>query len=80
MRTFTIDSDDNISVFSSAEEAGETAGLERFHSAEQLASLAEHWRANRLVEIWNSSGGRTDSPPICPPTIAFIVLTSGDRP
>jgi hypothetical protein len=59
MRTFTIDSDDNISVFSSAEEAGETAGLERFHSVEQLAGLAEHWPANRLVEIWNSLTGVT---------------------
>jgi hypothetical protein len=59
MRTFTIDSDDNISVFSSAEEAGEPAGVERFHSVEQLASLAEHWPANRLVEIWNSLTGVT---------------------
>jgi len=57
MRTFTIDSDDNISVFSSAEEAGQTAGVERFHSLEELMPLAERWPAIRLVEIWNSLTG-----------------------
>jgi hypothetical protein len=57
MRTFAIDSDHNITVFASAEEAGQQTGAERFHSAEQLAVLAEHWPAGRLVEIWNSLAG-----------------------
>jgi len=57
MKTFTIDSDDNISVFSSAEEAGQKAGVERFHSIDQLMALAESWPANRLIEIWNSLTG-----------------------
>ena len=57
MRTFTIDSDDNINVFSSAEEAGQTAGVELFHSLDELMPLAERWPAIRLVEIWNSLPG-----------------------
>lgn len=57
MRTFTIDSENDITVFASAEEAGQPAGAERFHSAEELTALAEHWPAGRLVEIWNSLPG-----------------------
>jgi len=57
MKTFTIDADDNISVFSSVEEAGQQAGVERFHSVDQLMALAESWPAIRLVEIWNSLPG-----------------------
>jgi len=57
MRTFTIDSDHNITVFASAEEAGQQTGAERFHSADQFAVLAEPWPAGRLVEIWNRLAG-----------------------
>jgi Protein of unknown function (DUF3489) len=57
MKTFTIDADDNIGVFSSVEEAGQQAGVDRFHSLDQLMALTESWPASRLVEIWNSLTG-----------------------
>ena len=57
MKTFSIDSDDNISAFASAEETTEAPGLERFDSVDQLLTLAEHWSTSRLVEIWNSLAG-----------------------
>jgi hypothetical protein len=57
MKTFSIDSDDNISVFASVEEAGAVPGVERFDSLDQFRALAEHWPASRLVEIWNSLAG-----------------------
>ena len=57
MKTFHIDSDDNISVFASGEAAGAVPGVERFDSLDQFRGLAEHWPASRLVEIWNSLAG-----------------------
>lgn len=57
MRTFAIDSDHNITVFASAEEASQQTGAERFHSADRFEVLAEHWPAGRLVEIWNRLAG-----------------------
>ena len=58
MRTFTIDAEDNITLFAPAEEAGQPSrGTAKFQSAEQLAALAEHWPAVRLVEIWNRLPG-----------------------
>jgi len=57
MKTFSIDSDDNIIVFGSVEEAGAVPGVERFDSLDQFRGLAEQWPASRLVEIWNSLAG-----------------------
>jgi len=57
MKTFVIDSDDNISAFASAEETREAPGLERFDSIDQFLTLAESWPTSRLVEIWNSLAG-----------------------
>jgi len=58
MNIFTIDSEDNIAVFSSAQEAGEmNEGSERFCSQQELASLAARWPASRLVAVWNSLPG-----------------------
>jgi hypothetical protein len=57
MKTFSIDSDDNIRVFASVEEAGAVPGVERFDSLDQFRGLAEQWPASRLVEIWNSLAG-----------------------
>jgi len=57
MKTFTIDSDNNITAFASAEEIREAPGLQRFDSVDQFLTLAEHWSTNRLVEIWNSLAG-----------------------
>ena len=53
MRTFTLDSDDNIKAVGSVEEADVQPGVERFHSAEQLSALAKGWPGGRLVKIWN---------------------------
>jgi len=58
MKTFTIDSNDNITVFSPEEKPGESQeGTERFHSEPQLASLAAQWPGSRLIEVWNSLPG-----------------------
>ena len=56
MKAFIIDSDDNIRVFSSDEEAN-APGVERFDSLDQFRALVEQWPAIRLVEIWNSLAG-----------------------
>jgi Protein of unknown function (DUF3489) len=57
MRTFTIDAEDNITAFTSDEEAGQQAALERFNSIEQLAVLARRWPVSRLAGIWNKLPG-----------------------
>jgi len=56
MKTFALDSDDNITVLAS-EETSPQPGVERFHSAEQFAALAKSWPAGRLVKIWNKLAG-----------------------
>jgi len=54
MRTFTIDTDDNITVFASPEELGDLKeGTQSFANEEELARLAAGWPGSRLVEIWN---------------------------
>jgi len=58
MNIFTIDSENNIAVFTSAHEAGEMKeGSERFCSQRELAGLAARWPAIRLVAVWNSLPG-----------------------
>jgi len=58
MRTFAIDTDDNITVFASREELGDLkAGTQSFANEEELARLAAGWPGSRLVEIWNSLAG-----------------------
>jgi len=61
MRTFTIDSDDNITVFASYKEAKTSDQTDAviFTSQEELAKLAAHWPTHRLVDIWNSLPGFT---------------------
>ena len=62
MKTFTIDSDNNITIFASEKQAKATdaTGTEAFTSQEELTKLAAEWPGGRLVEIWNSltGGGR----------------------
>ena len=55
MKTFTIDTENNIIAHASAEEA--VAGAERFATEVELNKLAASWPAERLVEIWNSLPG-----------------------
>ena len=59
MRTFTIDQENNITVFASEKQAkaGESNGTEVFTTQEELAKLAGAWPGERLVQIWNSLTG-----------------------
>jgi hypothetical protein len=59
MSTFTIDSNNNIAVFASQEEAtaAQINNAEFFGSARELNKLAGSWPNNRLVEVWNSFAG-----------------------
>jgi hypothetical protein len=59
MKTFTIDTDNNITAFPTPDhaEAAVGAGAQAFTSQKQLAELASAWPAERLVEIWNSLPG-----------------------
>ena len=59
MTTFTIDSDNKITAFGSAEEAAATTTtpFDTFASQKELAELAAAWPAERLVAIWNSLSG-----------------------
>jgi len=56
---FTIDTENNISVFGAQEEATATitTAFEFFTSSKELAQLASTWPAERLVAIWNSLVG-----------------------
>jgi hypothetical protein len=59
MKTFTIDTDNNISAFATQEEAAATTTtpFDSFASQQELATLATEWPAERLVTIWNSLAG-----------------------
>ena len=58
MPTFTIDTENNITVFASLKQIeGDGEGTEIFSSDEELTALATNWPGARLVEIWNSLPG-----------------------
>ena len=59
MTTFTIDSDNNITAFASAEEAAAatTTPFDSFASQKELAELLAAWPAERLVAVWNGLPG-----------------------
>src|SRR5579871_2991014 len=58
MPTFTIDRENNVTVFASLKQIeGDGEGAEIFSSGEELAALATKWPGARLVEIWNSLPG-----------------------
>jgi hypothetical protein len=59
MKAFSIDAENNITVFASADSAPKTEGTEFFSSETALAELAATWQGNRLIEIWNSLAGVT---------------------
>src|SRR5581483_2438525 len=56
MRTFTIDTDNNITAHASREAAANETG-ERFSTQEELGEAAANWSGARLIEIWNSLPG-----------------------
>ena len=61
MSTFTIDDDNNITAYASAQEAGQgdAAGLIRFDSQATLAKASTDWSMSRFVEIWNGIPGQS---------------------
>ena len=61
MQTFTIDSENNITVFASEKQAktSNETGAVIFTTQGELGKLATDWPISRLVEIWNSLTGVT---------------------
>jgi hypothetical protein len=59
LKTFTIDNDNNITAYGSAEEAAATTAtpFDSFASQKELAGLIAGWPAERLVAIWNNLPG-----------------------
>ena len=58
MTVFTIDVENNITVFGFLKEIqGSEEGTQTFTNQEELAVLADKWPGGRLVEIWNSLPG-----------------------
>jgi len=56
MATFTIDRENKITGYTAGEAVPE-GNAERFTTEGELAELAAHWTAARLVEVWNSIPG-----------------------
>jgi len=61
MKTFTIDKENNMTVFASPEEAAAATAtpFDSFTSEQELAELTTGWPADRLLAIWNSLPGIT---------------------
>ena len=59
MVPFTIDDENNITVFASAEEAAQAGGATaiQFDSQAALGKVSADWPLSRFVEIWNSISG-----------------------
>jgi len=58
MSAYTIDQENNITVFGSLKEIEASGGeAEGFSNPEDLTALADLWPGTRLVEIWNSLSG-----------------------
>ena len=61
MRTFTLDNENNITIFASYKEAKTSDQTDAviFTTEDELAKLAAHWPTHRLVDLWNSLTGVT---------------------
>jgi hypothetical protein len=59
MKTFTIDAENNITVFATKKEAAAASAtpFDSFTNQDELAELTSEWPAQRLVEIWNGIPG-----------------------
>ena len=59
MTIFTIDEQNDITAFGSAEEAaaGNATPFDSFSSQKELAGLVTSWPAERLIAIWNCLPG-----------------------
>ena len=62
MATFTINDENNITVYASTEEAAQAgdATAFSFDSQAALAAAAAEWPMSRFVEIWNSIPGNAE--------------------
>ncbi len=61
MSIFTIDTDNNITAYASAQDAsrGDAAGRIQFKSEATLATISTQWPMSRFVDIWNGIPGQT---------------------
>jgi hypothetical protein len=57
MKTFTIDAENQITVYASKKEAAAACTTDAFATQEELADLTAEWPMQRLVGIWNSLPG-----------------------
>jgi len=55
MPTFSIDTENNITAFTAAEQVPE--GQERFASEKEFAKLSVGWPITRFAEVWNGFAG-----------------------
>jgi hypothetical protein len=55
MTTFSIDTDNNITAFTAAEQVPE--GQDRFATEKEFAKLSADWPITRFVEVWNAFAG-----------------------
>jgi hypothetical protein len=55
MTTFTIDTDNNITAFTAAEQVPE--GQDRFATEKEFAKLSADWPLARFPEVWNAFAG-----------------------
>jgi Protein of unknown function (DUF3489) len=62
MATFTIDNDNNITVFATAAEAAQAGDstATTFDSQAALAKVSADWPLSRFVDIWNSIAGNKE--------------------
>jgi hypothetical protein len=62
MITFTINEDNNITVFARAEEAAQAGDATAIHFDSQaaLAKVSADWPLSRFVDIWNSIAGNKE--------------------
>jgi hypothetical protein len=57
MKTFTIDAENQITVYASKKEAAAASATDAFAAQEEIAELTAEWPMQRLVGIWNSLPG-----------------------
>ena len=55
MTTFSIDTDNNITAFTAAEQVPE--GQDRFATEKEFAKLSADWPITRFGEVWNAFAG-----------------------
>lgn len=55
MTTFTIDTENNITAFTAAEQVPE--GQQRFATEKELARVSAEWPISRFAEVWNGFAG-----------------------